>query len=249
VSPTAASRAVTLASDWIFRVTPVVDRQAEILVRYMTDSLHLRRLAIVYRNDVAGREFLESFSRGTVGVTLLERDPFVEEIAEFDLYAKRLARAKPDGIVIYANTNNVLALTRAVHAAGIAPIIVSTNGPSAHELAADPAAARDYQGLRYLSLYSPTRAITPISDRFAQAFARRYGAQPDHWAALSYDAAMLIGHAAQEVGANRARIREWVARVGHGGPDYQGATGDIRFDDSRNPVDKPAVVVTVGASR
>ena len=247
ISPTAASRAVTLASAWIFRVTPVVDRQAEILATYMTDSLHLRRLAIVYRNDVAGREFLQSFARSASRVSLLERDPFVEDIAEFDLYARRLARAKPDGVVIYANTDNVLALARAVHAAGITPIIVSTNGPTARELASDPVAARDYDGLRYLSLYSPKRSITQASDRFAAAFARHYGTQPDHWAALSYDAAMLIGQAAQEVGPNRARIREWVASVGHGAPDYQGATGDIRFDDWRNPIDKPAVVVTVDA--
>lgn len=247
ISPTAASRAVTRASDWIFRVTPVVDRQAEILAKYMMDSLHLHRLAIVYRNDVAGREFLQSFARNASRASLLERDPFVEEISEFDLYAQRLARAKPDGIVVYANTNNVLALIRAVHSAGITPVIVSTNGPTARELASDAAAARDYGGLRYLSLYSPKRSITQASDRFAADFARHYGAQPDHWAALSYDAAMLIGQAAQEVGPNRARIREWVASVGHGAPDYQGATGDIRFDEWRDPVDKPAVVVTVEA--
>ena len=202
ISPTAASRAVTLASEWIFRVAPVVDRQAEILAKYMTDSLHLHRLAIVYRNDVAGREFLQSFARSAAGVSLLERDPFVEEIAEFDLYAQRLARAKPDGIVIYANTNNVLALVRAVHAAGITPVVVSTNGPTARELTSDPVAARDYNGLRYLSLYSPKRSITQASDRFVAAFARHYGVQPDHWAALSYDAAMIIGQAAQEVGPN-----------------------------------------------
>jgi branched-chain amino acid transport system substrate-binding protein len=245
VSPTAGSRAVTQVSEWVFRVCPVVDRQAEVLAHYMTDSLHLKRLAIIYRNDVAGREFLQTFERDTPAAALLERDPFVEEIAEFDLYARRLGQAKPDGIMVYANTNDVLKIIRAVHAAGITPAIVSNNGPSTQDLANDPIAARDFRGLHYLSLYSPTNRITAAGDRFAAAFAQRFGAAPDHWAALSYDATMLIGRAAQAVGPNRRRIRDWIARVGHGGPEYEGATGVIRYDAFRNPIDKPAFVITV----
>jgi hypothetical protein len=33
--------------------------------------------------------------------------------------------------------------------------------------------------------------------------------------------------------------------VGRGQPAYSGATGEIRFDDTRNPVDKVALVTTV----
>jgi ABC-type branched-subunit amino acid transport system substrate-binding protein len=56
---------------------------------------------------------------------------------------------------------------------------------------------------------------------------------------------MLIGRAEQAVGPNRAKIREWIASVGRSQPAYLGATGEIRFDDTRNPVDKPALVATV----
>ena len=244
ISPTAASREVTLASDWIFRVCPGVDRQARILAGYMRDSLHLARVAIVYRNDVAGREFLQAFVPAMTAATVVERDPFVEEIDEFGLYARRLAKARPDGVMVYANSSDVLKITRALHAAGVAPIIVSTNGPSAQDMR-DSVAAREFRGLRYLSLYSATQSRTPESARFAAAYARAFNAPPDHWAALSYDAAMLIGRAVQAVGPDRARVRDWVANVGHGAPPFDGATGAITFDASRNPVDKPAIVAVV----
>lgn len=245
ISPTAASREVTLASEWIFRVCPGVDRQAEILATYMRDSLRLSRVAIVYRNDVAGREFLQAFVPVMSAASVVERDPFVEEIDQFDLYARRLARSHPDGVMVYANSSDVLKITRALHAAGISPVIVSTNGPSAQDMR-DTGAARDFRGLRYLSLYSARQQLTPASGRFVDAYTRAYNAPPDHWAALSYDAAMLIGRAMQAVGPDRARIRDWVAGVGRGAAAFDGVTGAIRFDGSRNPVEKPAIVATVG---
>lgn len=247
VSPTAGAGNVTRASDWVFRVCPVVGQQANTLARYITDTLHLKRVAIVYRNDVSGREFLRTFAATVekANATLVERDPFSEEINEFDLYAKRLARTKPDGIMIFANSSDVLRLLRALHANGFHPPAISTNGPSPKELAADAAAGKDFAGLRYLALFLPDRPLTPAATQFVGNFQQKYGQRPDHWGALGYDAAMLIGRAAQAVGPDRARIREWIATTGNGHAAYSGATGEIRFDAERNPVDKSALVTPV----
>jgi branched-chain amino acid transport system substrate-binding protein len=247
VSPTAGADGVTRASRWVFRVCPVVSQQAVTLARYITDSLHRERIAIIYRNDVSGRDFLGTFG-SIVKIrhgTLLERDPFAEELAEFDLYAARLARSKPDAVMAFANSSDVRKIVRALRAAGTSPIVVSTNGPTRDELARDTGAVRDFTGLKYLALYLADRPVTPAGLQFANEFLRRFGRKPDHWSALSYDAAMLIGRAEQAVGPDRAKIRDWIAAVGRSQPAYIGATGEIRFDDQRNPIDKPALVATV----
>jgi branched-chain amino acid transport system substrate-binding protein len=247
VSPTAGAGNVTRASEWVFRVCPVVSQQATTLARYVADSLGLNRVAIIYRNDVSGREFLGTFA-STVkarGRQLLERDPFAEEIAEFDLYAARLAAKKPDGVVAFANSSDVRKIVRALRGAGIGPIVVSTNGPSAQDLARDSMAVRDFTGLKYLALFLPERAQTTSGRSFVAEFQRTFNRKPDHWGALSYDAAMLIGRAAHAAGPNRRAVRDWIASVGRGQPAYDGATGEIRFDDTRNPVDKVALVTTV----
>lgn len=247
VSPTAGAGSVTLASDWVFRVCPVVEQQAIVLARYMTDSLHLKRIAIVYRNDVSGREFLRMFARTVEGAhsTILERDPFSEEISEFGLYAQRLAGTKPDGIMAFANSSDVVKLERAIHALGFKPMVISTNGPSRQEIHADSVGPRDLMQLRYLALFLPDRPPTEAGSKFVSTFLNRYGQKPDHWGALSYDAAMLIGRAQQAVGPDRKKIRDWIAGVGHAQAAYSGATGEIRFDDSRNPVGKSALVTTL----
>jgi branched-chain amino acid transport system substrate-binding protein len=248
VSPTAGAGAVTQASDWVFRVCPVVNQQATTLAKYMTDSLHLSRIAIVYRNDVSGREFLRTFASTieAAHATLIERDPFAEEISEFDLYAQRLARSRPDGLMVFANSSDVLRVLHAVHAAGLHPTTLSTNGPSQQEIATDDASGHDFQGLRYLALFLPDRPLTTTATRFVATFQTRFGQKPDHWGALSYDAAMLIGRAAQAVGPDRKRIRDWIAGVGTERPAYAGATGEIRFGKERNPIDKPALVTGLG---
>jgi len=245
VSPTAGAGNVTRASAWVFRVCPVVSQQATMLARYITDSLRLNRVAIIYRNDVSGREFLGTATSTITPRRLLERDPFAEEIAEFDLYAARLAAKKPDGVLAFANSSDVRKIVRALRGAGINPIVVSTNGPSAQDLARDSVAVRDFTGLKYLALFLPDRAQTPSGRAFVTEFERAFNRKPDHWGALSYDAAMLIGRAAQAVGANRRAVRDWIASVGRSQPAYAGATGEIRFDDTRNPVDKVALVTTV----
>jgi branched-chain amino acid transport system substrate-binding protein len=228
-------------------VCPVVSQQAITLARYITDSLHLSRVAIIYRNDVSGRDFLGTFATAITvrRGTLLERDPFAEELAEFDLYAARLARKKPDGVMAFANSSDVRKIIRALRAAGISPTVISTNGPTRDEIVRDTGKVRDFAGLKHLALYLADRPITPAGAAFATEFQRRFGRKPDHWSALSYDAAMLIGRAEQAVGPERAKIRDWIASVGRSQPAYVGATGEIRFDDTRDPVDKPALVATV----
>lgn len=247
VSPTAGAAGVTGASEWVFRVCPIVSQQATTLARYITDSLKLSRVAIIYRNDVSGREFLGTFANTITSrnAKLLERDPFAEELAEFDLYAARLAQRKPDGVLAFANAPDVRKIIRSLRAAGISPVVVSTNGPSHQDLTRDGEAARDFAGLKHLALFLPERATTPVAAGFVLQFQLRFNRKPDHWAALSYDAAMLIGRAAQASGPDRRKIRDWIASVGRGQPAYSGATGEIRFDETRNPVDKTALVTTV----
>ena len=247
ISPTAGGAQVTRASSWVFRVCPVVERQAQLLAQFAADSLAVHKLAVVYRYDASGKEFLRALTDvfEQNGRTIVERDPFVEEIPEFDAYAERLAKRHPDGLMIYANASDAMRLLRAVHAAGINPVALTLNAPTPDQLKGDAMATRDAAGLRTLALYDPDRPLTDPARDFAKRFLGRFGGAPDKWAALGYDAAMLIGRAVHESGADRTRVRDWIATVGMSRPEYVGVTGTIKFDDSRNPVGKAALVENV----
>src|SRR5207248_4896219 len=102
-----------------------------------------------------------------------------------------------------------------------------------------------FRGVRYTSFYDPTHPTDGEGKQFLAEFTRRFGQPPTSQAALSYDAAMLIGRAALAVGANRRLIRDWVASLGTTAAPMRGITGEIHFDGHGDVVGKSVVIATV----
>jgi branched-chain amino acid transport system substrate-binding protein len=239
ISPTANGTMVTRLNDWVFRVCPVGTRQAEALARYAMDSLGIHRFAVFYRNDASGKDFTRAFADEVIrsGGAVVERDPFVEAFPDFDAYAIRMTRRGVQAVGFVGNIAEARMALLALQAAGSSPVMLSTNVPGA----ADTAMRRAFRGVRYASLYNGDDPTDSAAYRFGRDFERAVGARPDQWGALSYDAAMLIGRAVHAEGANRRRVRDWVASVGRERPAYAGVTGTIRFDEHGDPIKRVPV--------
>ena len=244
VTPTATNPRVTLANEWIFRVCPTDDDAARALARYAHDSLRARRVAIIYRNDLFGRGFTRVFEpqARSMGMEIVERDPYLAGATEFDAYAGRLARRAPDAVIVAGGAPDVRDIVRAFRKAGIDPAIIGSDDVAG--LASDTADAREFAGVRFASFYLPD-ATTREGASFARRYRARWNEEPNHRAALAYDAAMLIGRAAQAAGGDRRAIRDHLARTGGAARAHDGATGSIAFDATRGAVGKPVVVGVV----
>ena len=245
ITPTATNPLVTRAGDWVFRVCPTDLDGARAIAAYAADSLHARRAAVIYRNDLFGRGYTRAFAPVFVeaGGEVTERDPYLAGITEFEAYALRIARQGVDALVVAGGATDAVEITRAIRAAGSRPHILGTDDLAA--LTTDSVAVREYGDVRYTSFFVADRAATDAARAFVRDYTGRFGQVPDHRAALSYDAAMLIGLAALEVGPGRRRIRDRVAATGRERPAYQGVTGEIRFDETGDAVGKTVLVVPV----
>jgi branched-chain amino acid transport system substrate-binding protein len=84
----------------------------------------------------------------------------------------------------------------------------------------------------------------PDARRFVDAFRAKFGYTPDGNAALAYDATMLLVYAVQKAGADRARIRRFLASAGPRDA-YRGVTGTIRFHPNGDPVAKSFVMTRI----
>jgi branched-chain amino acid transport system substrate-binding protein len=100
----------------------------------------------------------------------------------------------------------------------------------------------------YTAFFQPTRVQGKEAREFVDEFQRRYHSLPDQRAALSYDAAMLVGHAVLAVGANRTQVRDYIADIGTRRPAAVGVTGTIAFDKQHDAVDKTIVIARVGGA-
>lgn len=240
ITPTATNPAVTRASRWVFRVCPTDDDAARALGRFALDSLRARRVGIVYRNDLFGRGFTRVLAPALIsgGADIVERDPYLAGLTEYDAYAARLARRKIDVLVVAGGGVDAADLIRALRRAGAAPTVLGSDDVA--NIASASATPGEFRGVRYTAFYDPG-ARGAASD-FAREYRRRYGSAPNHQAALSYDAAMLIGRAAQAAGADRRAVRDWIAAVGRSTPAYAGVTGEIRFDENGDALGKAVLI-------
>jgi branched-chain amino acid transport system substrate-binding protein len=235
----AGANAVTSVSPWIYRVNVTIGEQGRVLARY-ADSMGLKRAGILYRNEPSGKDFVTAFTEEFAkhGGSVIEHDPFTEDIWDYDAYAKRLVRNGAQIVAVAGNSPQSRATIRALRLAGGQQPVLSTNGPAAKDTG-------DFRGLHHIVLYSPERPVAAEGAAFATLFRARFQVSPDHWSALGYDAAMLLGRAVHDAGPRRPAIREWLGTIGKSRPPHPGVTGSIAFDEHRDPVDKQLLVTQV----
>ena len=267
VTPTATNPLVTHASRWVFRVCPTDDDAARALARFVADSLHLQRVAIVYRNDLFGRGFTHTIApvlnKDHMNVT--ERDPYLANITEYQAYAARIARSKADAVVFAGGGVDAADLVRALNNESAHPIILGSDDVASildgvkplpppppvkrrkgRRPAPQPTDDRDlFRGVRYTAFYDAKHPADGEAAQFASEYNHRFGQLPTPQAALSFDAAMLIGRAVLASGPDRQRVRDWVASVGTSTPVMHGVTGEIRFDSHGDAIGKPVVIGSI----
>lgn len=239
VTPTATHPALTRLSEWIFRVCPTDEDAARALARFARDSLRSSRAAIIYRNDLFGRGFTRIFAPAyeRAGGTVIERDPYLADITDYAAYAARLTARRAEVVVIAGGAQDAADMIRSIRRLGGTPWVIGTDDIAG--MNADPAQAREFAGVRYTAFYLPGERS---ASRFERDYRRHFGRSPEHRAALSYDAAMLIGLATAEVGADRQKVRDRIAKTGISTPAYSGVTGTIRFDAHGDPIGKPVLL-------
>jgi branched-chain amino acid transport system substrate-binding protein len=234
ISATATSPEITAAGPWVFRVCPSDATSAARLAGFALRELG-RRAAILYANDAFGRGLREGFRRAFTegGGSLLEEYPYIEsETEDFTLYLERIRAGRPDLIFIAGLDIAARHIIRQARQLGIDAPILGGDG-----LLGLAGLDRVYDGTYVLLFYHPD-APDAASRQFVQAYRSVYGQAPDAYAALTYDAVMLLAQAARDVGFERERIRDYLASVGSRRPAYRGVSGLITFDENGDAAGK-----------
>ena len=246
ISPTGTSPALTGASKWLFRVCPSDVQTSRTMARYLLDSLHATRASVIYRNDAYGKDWSKSFAeafREGKGI-IVERDPYLAGVTQWDAYAAYIKKLNPDVLLFPGSTEDAILALRAMRAVKVSTPLVGGDATAGLE-----AFASEFPSARYAAFFLARRATSPEAIAFISAYRAAFkGEEPDQRAALAYDAAMLIGRAALDVGPDRVKIRDYIESIGKlgGRPAMMGVAGPIAFDEKHDAVNKPVVVAQVG---
>lgn len=242
ISPTGTSPALSGANRWLFRVCPSDVQSSQAVARYLLDSLKARRASVIYRNDSYGKDWAKSFGeayRAGNGV-IVQRDPYLQGATPWDAYAGYIKLLNPDVLLFPGSQEDALLALRAMRAIGVTTPFIGGDATSGLEANAD-----EFPDVRYTAFFLARNATTPDARAFIAAYTAAFKVEPDQRAALAYDAAMLIGRGVVEVGADRARIRDYVESIGGDRPAMAGAAGPISFDANHDAVNKPVVIARV----
>lgn len=240
LATTATSPDVSRLGDWTFRVAGSDSANAVALAAAAHQLA--QSVAVMYTNDDYGRGLAGAFRDALVksGGSVAEYDPFSDSTADFSPYLRRM-QMRGVGLVFIAGLDAAAAriITQA-RGLGLQARFIGGDGlvPLVQKGAI-------YDGTMVGLLYHP--AASPRAQAFAAAFRQAYGKDPDPFAAAAYDAVMLLAEAARKNGPTRDGIQRYLKTLGQpgGAPAFQGATGEIRFDQNGDPLQKAFAVGTI----
>jgi branched-chain amino acid transport system substrate-binding protein len=208
---------------WVFRCIGDDRQQNYLLVDYLFRKMGYQRVAIIRASNRYGRfgvrEIRDSARR--------LNHPIVIEMAykggstNFDMQLDRIQEAKADALVHWGDDEDGARVLNAIRARGwnqpffccdraVSDQFVKLAGPNA-------------EGIICTYPWNPERK-DPKFEAFRDAFRKRWGVEPDTYAAHAYDGANMLIWAIQTAGLNRAKIRDVLAFRAE---PFPGVTGDI----------------------
>jgi branched-chain amino acid transport system substrate-binding protein len=237
VATTATSPALTGISRWAFRVISSDSTNGSGIAKFAA-SLGRRRASILYENNSYGRGLADAFRRDFAG-EVVSMDPIGEgKEQRFDAYVSWFKQTKPDVVFVAGTDASGLSFVREARKQSLAADLMGGDGWSG--LSADTLLS---QGI-YVGVPFTAEDQRAEAQRFVAAFTARFNIRPDNNAALAYDATMLVYAAAQKVGNDRTKIRDYLASLTEA-TAYKGVTGTIRFRPDGDPVAQNLVMTRI----
>ena len=245
LTPSATNPRITELGDDIFRVCFLDEFQGRVLARFAREKLHLGKIAMLtdvkqdYSVDLT-RFFKEEFAR--LGGTIVKEESYSSGDTDFRAQLSAIRAAKPDAFCIPGYYSEVSLILKQARQFGLTIPGLGCDGWANDTLLS--IGGKAVEGCYFTNHFSPDDP-SPLVQKFVSAYKTKYGAVPDTFGALGYDAARLLADAIRRAGKPESQaIRDALA----GTKDFQGVTGEISIDEKRN-ASKSVLVITIKNGR
>jgi len=234
------------AIPWVVRDIPDDRQSGYVLVdRIFTKDKH-SRVAVMRANNRYGRVGILHFSRSAtrIGFPIIIEERFSDGETDFKAQLERIKKTSPDGIVLWGNAKESALILKQIRDLGMNQPVYGSDrmvNPEFLNIAGNLA-----EGVVTTCQYNPD-ADNPKLKAFKSNYLKRFGMEPDVFAAHAYDGMNMIIEAIQKVGLNRVLIRDILTDL-KSFQGYQGVTGKVIFDASWNNI-RPIFIAEVRSGK
>lgn len=219
---------------WTIRVISDDRQSGYVLGNYIHKKMGHARVAMIRANNRYGRvgvmEYADAATR--MGYPFVIEERFNDGESDFKTQLERIKKTSPDAILIWGNARESALILQQIRALGLRQPVYGSDRMVSPEFLkiAGPLA----EGVVSTCQYNPDDD-NPKLKAFRANYIKRFGQEPDVFAAHAYDGMNIIIGAIQKVGLNRVLIRDVLTDL-KTFQNYQGVTGTIIFDKSWNDI-------------
>ena len=241
ISPSATQPDISSLGAFVWRICMTDAFQGEGLAKYSLGPLGKSKIAIMYDNSDYGRGLADAYESGVkaAGGTLVGKEQYAAGDTDFKAQLTKLKGASPDLLFLSGYYPEGSKIAQQARELGMDVQMLGSDGYASDELPKLGGAA--VEGMLVSTFFDYTKD-DPAVQKFVDAYkAANKGANPDWFAANSYDVMMLAAQAAKNAGKNdRTAINDALGSIG----TYQGISGPVTFDKNGDVI-KPLQIVVV----
>jgi len=245
ITPSSTNPRVTEVGDYIFRVCFIDPFQGNAMARFAFTNLGVRK-AVIFRDvnsDYSrglAKTFDETFQK--LGGKVLPEQTYIQTDYTYKTQLRKIRRLKPDAIYLAGYYGQVGIIAKEARQLGMNMPLLGGDGWDSPEIwKLGGTALRNSYITNHFSAEDPAIAIKS----FVKKYKSEFNSTPDALAALGYDAVNVLADAISRAGStDGAKLRDAIAKT----KDFQGVTGKITINGSRNAV-KPAVILRLDTKR
>jgi len=232
---------VTQVGDYIFRACFIDPFQGEVMAKFASQTLKVKRVAILrdIKSDYSvglADYFTKSFT--AAGGTIVADESYSAGDKDFNAQLTSLKQKNAEAIFIPGYYTEIGLIARQARKLGITAVLLGGDGWDSEKLWEIGGEALN--GSFFSNHYSVDNPAPEIQ-AFVEKFKAAHGGAPDALAALGYDAARVLIDAIARAGSDNPKaIRDALAQT----KDFPGITGNITLNENRDAI-KSAVVLEV----
>ncbi len=223
-----------------FRTCFIDPFQGTVMATFARNDMKVSKAAILIDNnsDYAkglAKFFKENFVK--LGGEIVAEEAYLQKDTDFKATLTKIKEMDPDFIYIPGYYQEVGLIVKQARELGIEVPMAGGDGWDSAKLP-EIAGKDSLKNTFFSSLYSPDDT-SDLNKEFVAEYKKAYNTNPDVFAALAYDSALLIAKAIEEAGsADSAKIAEAMAKI----KGFKGVSGEVTFNEQHNPV-KSAVII------